>query len=110
MSKSKSTQHLLTADVTPNKSYLMHQQPSSEHNQAPMHKNSNIQPLQNINSYPKFTSRYKTYYMKEYKQKKRINNVCYNPNTRVHTKQQYNIDGLTTNNVHSCPAIHEQQQ
>jgi hypothetical protein len=102
MSKSKSTQNLQATTKKVNKTYSKHEHSASPERESSLLKNANLSPLENMittHSYPRFTSRYKTYYMKEYKQKKRVSNVCYNPNTRVHTKQQHNIDGLTTNNV-----------
>jgi hypothetical protein len=99
MSRSKSTQNLKIITTKPN--YTIDDQAASPERARIISENNTGSPTDNLatQSYPKYTSRYKTFYMKEYKQKKPINNVCYNPNTRTHTKQQHNMDSLTTNNV-----------
>ncbi len=109
MSRSKSTQNLKIITAKPN--YTTDDQTSPDRARI-ISENNEASPADNLatQSYPKYTSRYKTFYMKEYKQKKPITNVCYNPNTRTHTKQQYNMDSLTTNNVSQLVVLHDHYQ
>ena len=52
-----------------------------------------------VQSYPKYTSRYKTLYMKDYKKKSPLSNRCYNPNTREHITENFPMNLMTNNRV-----------
>ena len=51
---------------------------------------------------PKYTSRYKSLYMKDYKRKTPLTNRCYNPNTHSHITENFPMSLQTNNRVDIC--------
>ena len=66
---------------------------------TPKHKEKNLKGFIETNTFPKFSTRFKTIYMKEYKKQMPYTNVCYNPNLRVRTHPDFSMNTVTTNNV-----------